>query len=105
MTGSFTPQSKPTAIINPARHGLRGNALARLPGSLPNHVTKATRRLVEAGYLLKEQRAGRATVFRFPWRINQLQPQSRRIGVNHLPQSKRIAITNKDFLNKQRNHN
>jgi hypothetical protein len=40
--------------------------IAAIAGCTENHVTKSTRRLVEAGYLLKEQRPGRATVFRFP---------------------------------------
>jgi hypothetical protein len=40
--------------------------IGQIAGCTENHVTKSTRRLVEAGYLLKEQRPGRATVFRFP---------------------------------------
>jgi hypothetical protein len=40
--------------------------IGQIAGCTENHVTKSTRRLVEAGYLIKDQRPGRATVFRFP---------------------------------------
>jgi len=70
---SLTPTDKMVyGVIKSHRNRKSGTAwpsrqvIAAISGITPNHVTKATRRLVEAGYLLKDQRPGRATVFRFP---------------------------------------
>ena len=70
---SLTPTDKMIyGVIKSHRNRKSGTAwpsrqrIATIAGITPNHVTKATRRLVEAGYLLKDQRPGRATVFRFP---------------------------------------
>ena len=70
---SLTPTDKLIyGVIKSHRNRKSGTAwpsrqlISRIADCTENHVTKSTRRLVEAGYLLKDQRPGRATVFRFP---------------------------------------
>lgn len=40
--------------------------IAEIVGCTENQITKSTRRLAKSGYLLKEQRPGRSTQYRFP---------------------------------------